>query len=194
MRLWINLKSSERFLEAHAEARKKGGRNRTKEQSCQALADCPARRGGRSARATRTVRQIRRTVRMRTADCLAWAAGCLKKPTKPPVATPGKTDRPRGARGPSARHPRTVRASAADRPKPSPTKTQNQNGSKAKPSKNTKNTRRTLLSRTVRHNLADCPRLTGRGKNCSTPKVNSPNSSPDLPNGRSYWDKSLGTW
>jgi hypothetical protein len=30
--------------------------NRTKEQSCQALADCPARRGGRSALATRTVR------------------------------------------------------------------------------------------------------------------------------------------
>jgi hypothetical protein len=31
------------------------GRNQTKKQSCQALADCPASRGGLSARATRTV-------------------------------------------------------------------------------------------------------------------------------------------
>jgi hypothetical protein len=37
-------------------------RNRTKKQSSQALADRPARRGGLSARATRTVR-------LRTADC-----------------------------------------------------------------------------------------------------------------------------
>jgi hypothetical protein len=53
---------------------------------------------------------------------------------------PRKTDRPRGARGPSARHPRTVRTSTADHPKLRPTKAQNQNGSKAKLSKNTKNT------------------------------------------------------
>jgi hypothetical protein len=132
------------------------------------------------------------TVRQSTADCphrygelSGLGRGLSEKANKTSSSEPRKTDRPRGARGTSARHPRTVRASAADRPKPRPTKTQNQNGSKAKPSKNTKNTRRTLLSRTVRHKLADCPRLTDRGKNCSTPKVNSPNSSPDLPNRRS---------
>jgi hypothetical protein len=61
----------------------------------------------------------------------------------------------------------------------------NHNGSKAKPTKNTKNTRRTQRPRTVRQPHADCPPLMDRTKNCSTPKVNSPNSSPDLPNGRS---------
>jgi hypothetical protein len=126
-----------------------------------------------------------RTVQTRTADHPALSCGLSVKANRSSSSEPQKTDRPRGARGLSARHPRTVRATAADRPKLRPTKTQNQNGSKAKPSKNTKNTQRTLLSRTVRHLLADCPRLTNRGKNCSTPKVNSPNSSPDLPNGRS---------
>jgi hypothetical protein len=144
-----------------------------------------ARRGELSARATRTVRQG-------TADCPHRYDGpsglgrvLSVKDNRTSSSEPRKTDRLRGARGLSAGHPRTVRTSAADRLKPRPTKTQNQNGSKAKQSKNTKNTRRTLLSRTVRHHLADCPRLTDRGKNCSTPKVNFPNSSPDLPNGRS---------
>jgi hypothetical protein len=149
------------------------------------LADRPATRGGLSARATRTVRQG-------TADCphgygrpSGLGCGLSDKANRTSSSESRITDRPRGARGPSARHPRTVRPSVANRPKLRPTKIQNQNRSKAKPSKNTKNTRRTLLSRTVRHNLADCPCLTDRGKNCSTPKVNSPNSSPDLPNGRS---------
>jgi hypothetical protein len=155
--------------------------------------DCPARRGRLSARATRTVRQG-------TADCPHRYGGpsglgrrLSVKANRTSSREPRKTDRPRGARGPSARHPWTIRTSAADRPKLRPTKTQNQNGSKLSPIKNTKNTRRTLLSRTVRHHLTDCPRLTDRSKNCSTPKVNSPNSSPDLPNGRSCRDKSLGT-
>jgi hypothetical protein len=126
-----------------------------------------------------------RTVRTRTADRLALSRGLSVKANRTSSSKPRKTDRPQGERGPSARNPRTVCTSAADRPKLRPTKTQNQNGSKAKPSKNTKNTRRTLLSRTVRHLLEDCPRLMDRGKNCSTPNVNSPNSSPDLPNGRS---------
>jgi hypothetical protein len=148
-----------------------------------------------------------RTVRTSHADCPPRYAdyphryggpsgrghGLSVKANRTSISEPRKTDRPRGARGPSARHQRTVRTSAADRLKLRPTKTQNQNGSKAKLSKNTKNTRRTLLSRTVYHLLADCPRLTDRGKNCSTLKVNSPNSSPDLPNGRSCSDKSLGT-
>jgi hypothetical protein len=94
--------------------------------------------------------------------------------------------------GPSAGSMRTVHQAPADRPpaaadcpKPLPTKARNQNGSKAKPSKNTKNTRRTLCSRTVRQALADRPPGTNRTENCSTPKVNTHNPSPDLPNGRS---------
>jgi hypothetical protein len=142
-------------------------------------ADCPHGPRGLSG-------LLPRTVRTRTADRPALSRGLSVKANRTFSSEPRKTDRPRGARGPSTRHPRTVRTSAADRPKLRPTKTQNQNRSKAKPSKNTKSTRRTLLSRTVRHLLADCPRLTDRGKNCSTPKVNSPNSSPDLPNDRSY--------
>jgi hypothetical protein len=133
-----------------------------------------------------------RTVRTSHADCphrydgtSGLGHGLSVKANRTSSSEPQKTDRTRGARGSSARHPRTLHTSAADRPKLRPTKTQNQHGSKAKPSKNTKNTRRTLLSWTVRHLLADCPRLTDKGKNCSTPKVNSPNSSPDLPNGRS---------
>jgi hypothetical protein len=62
-----------------------------------------------------------------------------------------------------------------------------------KASKNMKNTRRTAKPRTVCHTLADCPRLVDRAENCSTSKVNTSNPSPDLPNGRSYRDKSLGT-
>jgi hypothetical protein len=141
-------------------------------------ADCPASCRGLSG-------QLPRTVRTRTADHPALSRGLFVKAKRTSSSEPRKTDRPRGARGPSARHPRTVCTSAADRPKLHPTKTQNQNGSKAKPSKNTKNTRRTLLSRTVRHLLADCPRLMDRGKNSATPKVNTTNSTPDLPNCRS---------
>jgi hypothetical protein len=137
--------------------------------------------------------QIRRTVRTRTADCPAWVADCPKKPTEPPVATPGKMDRPRGGRGLSA-CPRTIRPSAADCPKPRRTKTRKQNGPKMKTSKNTTNTRRGALAadRPPQARRPSAPQ--DRGKNCSNPKVNSTNSSPDLPNGRGCWDKSLGTW
>jgi hypothetical protein len=105
------------------------------------------------------------------------AADRPKKQTEHPETTPNN--------GPSAGGTRTVRQAPADRPKPLPTKARNQNGSKAKPSKNMKNTRRTLCSRTVRQALADRPPGTNRTENCSTPKVNTPNPSPDLPNGRS---------
>jgi hypothetical protein len=107
-----------------------------------------------------------------------------KKKTEPPETTPNN--------GPSAGSTRTVRQAPADRlpavadcPKPLPTKAQNQNRSKAKLSKNMKNTRRTLCARTVRQALANRPPGTNRTENCSTPKVNTPNPSPDLPNGRS---------
>jgi hypothetical protein len=113
----------------------------TKEQSCQPLADCPAKRGGRSAKAARTVRQG-------IADCphpcrgpSGLSRGLSEKDTRTSRDAPRITDRPQGARGLSARHPRTVRPAHADRPKLRPTKTRNHRGSKAKPSKNTKNTR-----------------------------------------------------
>jgi hypothetical protein len=144
--------------------------------------DCPARRGGLSALATRTVRQC-------TADCphryggpSGLGRGLSVKANRTSSSEPRKTDCPRGARGLSARHPRTVCPAAADCLKPLPTKARNQNGSIAKSSKNT---RRTQPARTVRHHLADCPPYIDRPRNSTTPKVNTSNPSPDLPNGRS---------
>jgi hypothetical protein len=84
---------------------KEGGRKRTKEQSTQALAGCPARRGGLSARATRTIRQC-------TADCphrYGWPSslgrGLSVKANRTTRTDPRKTDRPRRPGGPSARVP-----------------------------------------------------------------------------------------
>jgi hypothetical protein len=158
--------------------------------------------GGLSGQAGRTVRKDR-------ADCPAryhglpapcrgpsgLSRGLSEKGNRTSRDAPRITERPWGARGLSARHPRTVRPEHADHPKPCPTKTWNHDGSKTKMSKNTKNTRRTRTARTVRQVDADQhPRGTDRVENCSTPKVNTPNPSPDLPNSRSCWDKSLGTW
>jgi hypothetical protein len=88
---------------------RKGGGNRTKKQSTQALADRPRRRGGPSARAARTVRPG-------IADCPHPSRGPSGLSRGPSVnlhrttqSHPRVTDRPRGARGPSAKHPRTVR-------------------------------------------------------------------------------------
>jgi hypothetical protein len=96
-------------------------------------ADCPHGPHGLSSLLPQTVRTC-------TADCPALSRGLSIKANITSSSEPRKTDRPRGARGPSTRHPRTVRTSAADRLKLRPTKAQNQNGSKAKLSKNTKNT------------------------------------------------------
>jgi hypothetical protein len=141
-------------------------------------ADHPACCRGLSAHTPRTVRLC--------------AADRPKKQTEPPEKTPNN--------GPSAGSTRTVRQAPADRPpaaadcpKPCPTKTQSHDGSKTKPSKNTKNMRRTRSSRTVGRPLADRPRLTDRTENSPTSKVNSPKSSSDFPNGRSCGDKGLGT-
>jgi hypothetical protein len=159
--------------------------NRTKEQSSQALADRPARRGGLSARATGLSGLLPRTVRTRTADRPTLSRGLSEKANRTSSSEPRIMDRPWGARGLSARHPRTVRATAADCPKPLSTKARNESGSKTKTSTNTKNTRRTLGSRTVCQTPADYSRFTNIPRNSSTTKVNSPNSSPNLPNGRS---------
>jgi hypothetical protein len=136
--------------------------------------------------------QAGRTIRKGRADCpnpcrgpSGLSCGPSGKGNRTSRDAPRITDRPRGARGLSARHPRTVRPAHADRPKLRPTKSRKHRGSKAKPSKNTKNTRRTGTVWTVRLVHADRPRGTDRAKNCSTPKVGSYNPSPDLPNGRS---------
>jgi hypothetical protein len=65
--------------------------------------------------------------------------GLSEKSNRTSSSEPRITDRLQGARGLSARHPRTVRTAAADCPKPLPSKAQNQNGSKA----NRARTRRT---------------------------------------------------
>jgi hypothetical protein len=92
-----------------AEALERGGRNRTKKQSTQGLADRPRRRGGPSARAARTVRPG-------IADCphpsrgpSDLSRGLSVKSHRTTQSHPRATDRPRGARGLSAKHPRTVR-------------------------------------------------------------------------------------
>jgi hypothetical protein len=103
-------------------------------------ADCAHEPSGSSAKVLRTVRQG-------TADCphryggpSGLGSGLSVKDNRTSRSEPRETDRPRGARGLSARHPRTVRPAHADRPKHRPTKTRKH---KAKLSKNMKNTRRT---------------------------------------------------
>jgi hypothetical protein len=96
-----------------------------------------------------------RTVRQGIADCPHPCRGLSGLSRGPSVqtnrtssGTPQTTDRPRGARGLSARHPRTVCPTHAERPKLRPTKTQNHDGSKRKACKNSKNTGRTRAAQT----------------------------------------------
>jgi hypothetical protein len=141
-----------------------------------------------------------RIVRQGTADCphpcrgmSGLSRGPSVKANRTSSGTPRTTDRPRGARGLSARHPWTVRPTHADRPKCRPTKTKNHDGSKRKASKNSKNTGRTRAARTVRQEGADRTRGTDRAEKRPTSKVNYPKSSSDFPNGGSCVDKGLGT-
>jgi hypothetical protein len=141
-----------------------------------------------------------RTVRPAGADCLQWPR--RQSGQVPPTVRKSQQNHQRrtGKNGLSARNRRTVRIGSGPSAteartvrKPAATKSQNKTGSKAKTSRNTMNTRRTLYSRTVCQAHADCPLLTDRSKNSLTPRVNSSNTSPDLPNGRSSRDKGLGT-
>jgi hypothetical protein len=140
-----------------------------------------------------------RTVRTGHADRPACYCGLPAR--TPRIVRPCAADRPKNQteppettsnNRPSAGSTQTIRQAPADRPpsvancpKPCPKKSQSHDGSKAKPSKNTKNMGRTRTLRTVRHLLADCPRLADRAETSSTSKVNLSNPSPDLPNGRS---------
>jgi hypothetical protein len=105
-------------------------------------ADCPAGYRGLSAPVPRIVRPEPRTVRKRHQNLQRRTAN----------------------NGPSAGSTRTVRQAPADRPpstrglsNTSPNQTRNHRGSKTKPSKNMKHTRRTRTARTVRLTLADRP-------------------------------------
>jgi hypothetical protein len=119
------------------------------------------RRGGIEPRSK--AHSLWRTVRTDRADRPRWAARTVRqgaadfphpcrglsglsrgpsvKTNRTSSGTPRTTDRLRGARGLSAKHPRTVRPTHADRPKLRPTKTQDHGGSKRETSKNTKNSR-----------------------------------------------------
>jgi hypothetical protein len=158
-------------------------RNRTKKQSTQALTDCPARRGGPSARATRTVRQC-------TADCphryggpSGLGRGLSVKTNRTTRSEPRKTNRPRGARGLSARHPRTVRPllrTVRNFVQPKVKNATDRNERRAR-------TRRTPVELVRRGLSAWTPRTVREArteqKNSPTSKVNFPKSSSDFPNG-----------
>jgi hypothetical protein len=158
-------------------------RNRTKKQSTQALADYPARRGGLSARATRTVRQC-------TADCPHWyggpsglGCGLSIKTNRTTRSKPRKTDRPRRARGLSARHPRTVRPLLGTvrnfiQPKLKITMDRNERRARTRrtPDEHVRRGPSARMSRTVREARTE-------QKNSPTSKVNFPKSSSDFPNG-----------
>jgi hypothetical protein len=138
-------------------------------------ADSLARCRGQSARDMRTVRP--------------GATDHTLKTTESPESTREKrtvredrADRPRGFR--------TVRYSSSDRSRTGCNKNLKPNRIESKGAQehdeHAKNTQRTAPALTVRQHHADCPHRTDRAGNCSTPRVNSPNPSPDLPNGRSY--------
>jgi hypothetical protein len=172
----------EQFLEAHAEARerKQGIETRSTAHSLW--------RTVRPGSADRP-RWAARTVQPAIADCPREHRGPSGQRRGPSVKShrnnrgdPRTTDRSRGARGLSARHPRTVRQapadrppSAANRPKLRPTENQNRDGSKRKASKITKNTGRTLAARTVRQVLADRPPGADRAENARSRKSTPPN-------------------
>jgi hypothetical protein len=88
---------------------RKEGRNRTRKQSTQALADRPAKRGEPSALATRTVRPAAADRPRTHRGPSGPSPRTVRKSKQNLQSRPRITDRPRGARGLSARHPRTVR-------------------------------------------------------------------------------------
>jgi hypothetical protein len=141
--------------------------------------------GGLSGQAGRTVRKGR-------ADCPAGYRGLsapLPRTVRPEPRTVGKRQqilqRRTANNGPSAGSTQTILQEPADCPP-------NTRGpSETSPNQNSKTPRIESEAEqeheehaTNRHD-ADRPRGTDRAENCSTPKVNTPNPSPDLPNGRS---------
>jgi hypothetical protein len=153
------------------------------------------RKGGSETRST--AHSFWRTVRPGSADRPRWAARTVRPATTDRPAyfadRPLNHTEPTGthpSHGPSAGSTRTVRQapadrppSAADRPKLRPTENQNRNGSKRKAKKeheeHGKNPSGADRPPGPRELSARC----GQSRKCPTPKVNSPKSSSNFPNG-----------
>jgi hypothetical protein len=167
----------------HTRKLKKGREESNQEAKLTESGGPSGRRGGLSARASRTVRQC-------TADCphryggpSGLGRGLSVKTNRTTRSEPQKTDRPRGARGLSARHPRTVRPllrTVRNFVQPKLKNTTDQNERRAR-------TRRTPDELVRRGPSSWTPRTVREArteqKNSPTSKVNSPKSSSDFPNG-----------
>jgi hypothetical protein len=140
-----------------------------------------------------------RTVRRGTADCPHPCRGLSDLSRGPSVKAnrttrtdPRKTDCSRRRGGPSARVP--------DRPllKLGPSANRLQRKPKTKPDQ--AKTKQEHEEHPTNRDGADSPpgprgpsARSRQSRKCTTPKVNSPKSLSDFPNGRSYRDKGLGT-
>jgi hypothetical protein len=140
-----------------------------------------------------------RTVLQGNADCPHPCRGLSGLSRGPSIKAnrttridPRKTERPRRPSGPSAR--------ATDRPllKLGPSANRLQRKPKTKPDQN--KTKQEHEEHPTNRDGADCPPgprepsvRCRQSRKRTTPKVNSPKSSSDFPNGRSYKDKGLGT-
>jgi hypothetical protein len=147
------------------------------------VADCPARRGGLSARATRTVRQCTADSPHRYGGPSGLGRGLSIKTNRTTRSEPRKTDRPRGARGLSARHPRTVRPllrtirnSVQPKLKIATDRNERRARTRRTPDEHVRHGPSAWTLRTVREARTE-------QKNSPTSKVNSPKSSSDFPNG-----------
>jgi hypothetical protein len=129
--------------------------------------------------------QASRTVRPYVAD------RPLKHTEPPEVTREKRTVR----RGPADRphHPRTVRYSSSDRPQTGCNKNQKPNRIESKDAQehdeHARNPSRADRPPAPRGLSARC----GQSRKRPTPKVNSPKTLSDFPNGCSYGDKGLGT-
>jgi hypothetical protein len=127
-----------------------------------------------------------RTVRTNTADYLALRRGPSDKSHRTTSGATRTTDRPLGARGQSARHPRTVRNFVQPKLKTTTDRNEMRARTRRTPDEHVQRGPSAGTTRTVREARTE-------QKKRPTSKVNSPNSSSDFPNGRSCEDKGLGT-
>jgi hypothetical protein len=141
-------------------------------------ADRPACCRGLSAHTPQTVRPC-------TADR-------PKKQTEPPETTPDN--------GPSAGSTRTVCQAPANRPPGTRGPSETSPNENSKPQRIETKGEQEREEHLTNRDGADCPpgprgpfARCRQSRKRTTPKVNSPKSSSDFPNGRSYRDKGLGT-
>jgi hypothetical protein len=123
-----------------------------------------------------------RTVRQCTAECprkyggpSGLGRGLSVKANRTSSSEPRKTDRPRGARGLSARHPRTVRPLLRTVRNNYQPKLKTKMDQKRTRARTRRTRRRTGTARTVRLVLADRPRGAERAENTRPRKSTPPN-------------------